>query len=54
MHPEVTVLDPPHAIQQVHSRQSMLQDVTDLNLSDAYGKFLQLYQDDEFESCFAA
>ncbi|KAL2505581.1 Inositol-tetrakisphosphate 1-kinase 3 [Abeliophyllum distichum] len=37
-HPEVTVLDPPYAIQQVHNRQSMLQDVTDLNLSDAYGK----------------
>ncbi|KAL2529370.1 Inositol-tetrakisphosphate 1-kinase 3 [Forsythia ovata] len=37
-HPEVTVLDPPHAIQQVHNRQSMLQDVTDLNLSDTYGK----------------
>ncbi|KAL6527314.1 Inositol-tetrakisphosphate 1-kinase 3 [Orobanche gracilis] len=37
-HPEVTVLDPPDAIQQVHNRQSMLQDVSDLNLSDAYGK----------------
>ncbi|KAG8377424.1 hypothetical protein BUALT_Bualt08G0031500 [Buddleja alternifolia] len=37
-HPNVTVLDPPDAIQHVHSRQSMLQDVADLNLSDAYGK----------------
>ncbi|KAI3460108.1 hypothetical protein Pfo_016771 [Paulownia fortunei] len=37
-HPEVTVLDPPNAIQQVHNRQSMLQDVADLNLSDPYGK----------------
>ncbi|PIN21094.1 Inositol-1,3,4-trisphosphate 5/6-kinase [Handroanthus impetiginosus] len=37
-HPEVTVLDPPDAIQQVHNRQSMLQDVADLNLSDLYGK----------------
>ncbi|XP_047980691.1 inositol-tetrakisphosphate 1-kinase 3-like isoform X1 [Salvia hispanica] len=37
-HPEVTVLDPPRAIQQVHNRQSMLQEVADLNLSDRYGK----------------
>ncbi|CAI9771330.1 unnamed protein product [Fraxinus pennsylvanica] len=37
-HPEVTVLDPPDAIQQVHNRQSMLQDVADMNLSNAYGK----------------
>ncbi|KAL2471426.1 Inositol-tetrakisphosphate 1-kinase 3 [Abeliophyllum distichum] len=37
-HPEVTVLDPPDAIQHVHNRQSMLQDVADLNLSNAYGK----------------
>ncbi|KAG5543719.1 hypothetical protein RHGRI_016471 [Rhododendron griersonianum] len=36
-HPEVTVLDPPDAIQQVHNRQFMLQEVADLNLSDAYG-----------------
>ncbi|GMP45606.1 hypothetical protein CsSME_00014071 [Camellia sinensis var. sinensis] len=36
-HPEVTVLDPPDAIQHVHNRQSMLQDVADLNLCDAYG-----------------
>ncbi|KAF8377694.1 hypothetical protein HHK36_031078 [Tetracentron sinense] len=35
-HPEVTVLDPPDAIQHVHNRQSMLQDVADLNLSDCY------------------
>ncbi|PKA66510.1 Inositol-tetrakisphosphate 1-kinase 2 [Apostasia shenzhenica] len=37
-HPEVTVLDPPDAIQHVHNRQSMLQDVADLNLCDCYGK----------------
>lgn len=37
-HPEVTVLDPPDAIQHVYNRQSMLQDVADLNLSDTYGK----------------
>ncbi|KAI3964584.1 hypothetical protein MKW92_013362 [Papaver armeniacum] len=36
-HPEVTVLDPPDCIQHVHNRQSMLQDVADLNLSDCYG-----------------
>ncbi|KAH6764949.1 Inositol 1 [Perilla frutescens var. hirtella] len=37
-HPNVTVLDPPDAIQHVHNRQSMLQVVADLNLSDSYGK----------------
>ncbi|XP_006606008.1 inositol-tetrakisphosphate 1-kinase 3 isoform X2 [Glycine max] len=37
-HPEVTVLDPPDAIQHLHNRQSMLQDVVDLNLSDCHGK----------------
>lgn len=37
-HPEVTVLDPPDAIQHLLNRQSMLQDVADLNLSDSYGK----------------
>lgn len=36
-HPEVTVLDPPGAIQHVYNRQSMLQDVADLDFSDAYG-----------------
>ncbi|XP_023746570.1 inositol-tetrakisphosphate 1-kinase 3 isoform X2 [Lactuca sativa] len=37
-HPEVTVLDPPSAIQHVYNRQSMLEDVADLDLSDAaYG-----------------
>ncbi|XP_076902824.1 inositol-tetrakisphosphate 1-kinase 3-like isoform X1 [Bidens hawaiensis] len=36
-HPEVTVLDPPDAIQHLHNRQSMLQDVADLDFSDAYG-----------------
>ncbi|XP_008785699.1 inositol-tetrakisphosphate 1-kinase 1-like isoform X2 [Phoenix dactylifera] len=37
-HPEVTVLDPPAAIQHLHNRQSMLEGVADLNLSDCYGK----------------
>ncbi|GAB4852438.1 Inositol-tetrakisphosphate 1-kinase 3 [Ancistrocladus abbreviatus] len=37
-HPKVTVLDPPDAIQHLHNRQSMLQDVADLNLSNSYGK----------------
>ncbi|TXG52590.1 hypothetical protein EZV62_021759 [Acer yangbiense] len=37
-HPEVTVLDPPDAIQHLHNRQSMLQCVADMNLSNAYGK----------------
>ncbi|KAF2323914.1 hypothetical protein GH714_003951 [Hevea brasiliensis] len=38
-HPEVTVLDPPDAIQHLHNRQSMLQCVADMNLSNSYGKF---------------
>ncbi|KAG1341856.1 putative Inositol-tetrakisphosphate 1-kinase 2 [Cocos nucifera] len=37
-HPEVTVLDPPDAIRHLHNRQSMLEGVADLNLSDCYGK----------------
>ncbi|KAE8684548.1 Inositol-tetrakisphosphate 1-kinase 3 [Hibiscus syriacus] len=37
-HPEVTVLDPPDAIQNLHNRQSMLQCVADMNLSSSYGK----------------
>ncbi|THU62486.1 hypothetical protein C4D60_Mb01t05660 [Musa balbisiana] len=37
-HPEVTVLDPPAAIQRLYNRQSMLQDVADLNLSNCYGR----------------
>ncbi|KAL5705921.1 hexokinase [Ranunculus cassubicifolius] len=37
-HPEVTVLDPPDAIQHVYNRQSMLQDVADLNLSNRHGR----------------
>ncbi|XP_040996698.1 inositol-tetrakisphosphate 1-kinase 3-like isoform X1 [Juglans microcarpa x Juglans regia] len=37
-HPEVTVLDPPDAIQHLRNRQFMLQAVADLNLSDTYGK----------------
>ncbi|KAK4390301.1 Inositol-tetrakisphosphate 1-kinase [Sesamum angolense] len=35
-HPNVTVLDPPDAIQHVYNRQSMLQDVADLDLSDSH------------------
>lgn len=37
-HPDVTVLDPPYAIQCVRNRQSMLEDVAALNLADCYGK----------------
>ncbi|KAI9180377.1 hypothetical protein LWI28_004231 [Acer negundo] len=37
-HPEVTVLDPPDAIRHLHNRQSMLQNVADLDLSDCHGK----------------
>ncbi|KAK6945940.1 Inositol-tetrakisphosphate 1-kinase, N-terminal [Dillenia turbinata] len=37
-HPEVTVLDPPDAIKHVHNRQSMLQDVAAVKLSNCYGK----------------
>lgn len=37
-HPEVTVLDPPDAIQQLRNRQSMLQYAANLNMSDCYGK----------------
>ncbi|KMZ56035.1 Inositol-tetrakisphosphate 1-kinase [Zostera marina] len=37
-HPEVTVLDPPDAVRHVHNRQSMLEDVAELNLSNCYGK----------------
>uniref|UniRef100_A0A0D3BLK8 Inositol-tetrakisphosphate 1-kinase n=1 Tax=Brassica oleracea var. oleracea TaxID=109376 RepID=A0A0D3BLK8_BRAOL len=36
-HQEVTVLDPPGAIQRIHNRQSMLQGLADLNLSDCSG-----------------
>ncbi|KAF6157085.1 hypothetical protein GIB67_041546 [Kingdonia uniflora] len=34
--PKVIVLDPPDAIQHVHNRQSMLQDVADLNISESH------------------
>ncbi|KAJ3703485.1 hypothetical protein LUZ61_007190 [Rhynchospora tenuis] len=37
-HPEVTVLDPPYAIQNVYNRKSMLEEVAALNLSNSYGK----------------
>ncbi|KAL8144217.1 hypothetical protein V2J09_017249 [Rumex salicifolius] len=36
-HPDVTILDPPHAIQHLRNRQTMLQDVDDLNLTNAHG-----------------
>ncbi|KAF8112345.1 hypothetical protein N665_0065s0115 [Sinapis alba] len=39
-HPEVTVLDPPSAIQRIYNRQSMLQGMADLNLSDCSGSML--------------
>lgn len=42
-HPEVTVLDPPDAIQHLLNRQSMLQDVADLNLSDSYGNLRNIF-----------
>ena len=38
MHPKVTVLDLPDAIQHVYNQYSLLQDVVDLNLSETYGK----------------
>ncbi|KAK3147910.1 hypothetical protein QOZ80_3BG0288270 [Eleusine coracana subsp. coracana] len=37
-HPEVTVLDPPNAIRHLNNRQSMLEEVADLNLSNFYGE----------------
>eukprot|EP00249_Psilotum_nudum_P021373 c28085_g6_i1 orf=878-1975(-) len=37
-HPDIIVLDPPEAIQHLNSRQSMLQDVADLNFCDCGGK----------------
>lgn len=36
--PDVIVLDPPGAIQQLRNRQSMLQDVADLRLTDSDGQ----------------
>lgn len=42
-HPEVTVLDPPDAIQHLRNRKSMLQGVLDLNLSDCHGNLLLLF-----------
>lgn len=42
-HPEVTVLDPPDAIQHLRNRKSMLQGVVDLNLSDCHGNLLLLF-----------
>ncbi|CAH8384555.1 unnamed protein product [Eruca vesicaria subsp. sativa] len=39
-HPEVTVLDPPSSIQRIYNRQSMLQGMADLKLSDCSGSML--------------
>ncbi|XP_030523346.1 inositol-tetrakisphosphate 1-kinase 3-like isoform X2 [Rhodamnia argentea] len=36
-HPEVAVVDPPDAIEHLLDRQSMLQDVADLNMHGCYG-----------------
>jgi hypothetical protein len=41
--PEVTVVDPPAAIQQLRNRQSMLQDVVDLKLTDSDGKLYHVF-----------
>lgn len=41
-HPDVIVLDPPDAIRHLHNRQSMLQDVVDLNLSDCHGNLFAI------------
>ncbi|XP_073287189.1 inositol-tetrakisphosphate 1-kinase 4-like isoform X1 [Primulina huaijiensis] len=37
-YPAVIILDPPQAIQHVHNRQSMLEEVAELKLPDYYGK----------------
>lgn len=37
LHPEVTVVDPPDAIQHLRNRQSMLEVVADLKLPESYG-----------------
>ena len=42
--PDVTVLDPPAAIQQLSNRQSMLQDVADLKLPDCDGSIYSCLQ----------
>uniref|UniRef100_A0A7N0THR2 Inositol-tetrakisphosphate 1-kinase n=1 Tax=Kalanchoe fedtschenkoi TaxID=63787 RepID=A0A7N0THR2_KALFE len=36
-HPEVTILDPPESIEHLRNRESMLQDVDDMKLSDSCG-----------------
>jgi inositol-1,3,4-trisphosphate 5/6-kinase/inositol-tetrakisphosphate 1-kinase len=38
-HPEVTVLDPPGAIEHLLNRQSMLQEVSKLDLADCHGNY---------------
>lgn len=42
-HPEVTILDPPYAIQHLLNRQSMLQNVAELNLSDCHGNLFTTF-----------
>lgn len=37
-HPEVTILDPPTAIEQLRNRESMLKDVDAMKLSESWGK----------------
>lgn len=39
-HPEVAVIDPPDAIERLHNRQSMLEDVAELNLCDCKGNWI--------------
>jgi len=43
-HPEVTVLDPPNAIEHLNNRQSMLEEVADLNLSNFYGNITHRFR----------
>lgn len=41
-HPEVIIVDPPDAIQRLQNRQSMLQDVAELNLFDCNGNLFTI------------
>uniref|UniRef100_A0A0E0KIG6 Inositol-tetrakisphosphate 1-kinase n=1 Tax=Oryza punctata TaxID=4537 RepID=A0A0E0KIG6_ORYPU len=45
-HPEVTVLDPPGAIEHLLNRQSMLQEVSELDLSDCHDAAAAAARDD--------
>lgn len=44
-HPEVTILDPPNAIQHLYNNQFMLQAVVDLKFFDSYGNFVVVFYD---------